>query len=227
MPRRLTMLQVRNRCKRRSDKENDPHISDTEWNELINEQYGDLFLSVANTGLRYFEAFSTINATGAASYAEPTDLLSVVSIDKVNTDGTRYGLRELMVQERNRFAGQTGDALYYALSDDDIFLYPKPASGTYEMTYIPQSTDVSAYTDVDLLDVVTPDGEAFLIWGVAVKALAKSESDVMLAIQEREAARARLVEWATLRCFNSPRRRQIVEEDDLSVGDPGGWWNRG
>lgn len=215
------------RCKQRCDLENDEHIPSAEWKSLISEQYGDLWSIVAAAGLRYWETESTITATGAASYAEPDDHLATVGLDFVDSAGHRRPLDEIMVQERHRWIGLTGEAFAYALVDDAIVLYPKPASGTYKLLYIPQPPDLSAFADGDAVDVVTPDGESFLLWGTAVKALAKSETDVNLAMAEREQARVRLQEWANMRSFNQPRRR-IVRDGfaDYDPIDPSGWWNR-
>lgn len=221
------MADVVLRCQRRADKEGDAHVGPAEWKALISEQYGDLFSVVAGAGLRYFEATHTITTSGAVSYDEPCNHLGTVGVDRVHADGTRESLAELMPGERNLWAGQTGDARGYSLVDDQIVLYPRPPAGqTYELLYIPQPPDLSAAADDACVDVVTPDGEAFLVWGVALKALAKSESDVQLAMLERDAARGRLSEWATLRAFNTPRRRVFADDPFGYGGDdylPGDW----
>lgn len=216
MPRRLAMSTLVTRCKQRADRENDEHISDSEWKALISETFGDLYQTVAGTGMRYFEATSDITATGAASYNEPADILSLVAVRLVvnATTGETRDLDEIMMQESSLWSGETGEAQAYAHVDDQIYLFPKPSSGTYRLAYIPQAPDLSAYADADLVDLVTADGEAFLVWGVALKALAKSQQDVQLAMAEREAARMRLTEWAVLKALNTPRRRPVVMMGD-------------
>lgn len=224
MPRRHQMSTLVTRCKRRADKESDPHISDAEWKALISEQYGDLYSTVAATGLRYFESEWTITANGETSYAEDAAVQAIVAVRYVvnSSTGETRDLQEIMMQETSVWSGLTGEAYAWAHVDDKIYLFPKPSSGTYKVAYIPQSPDLSDYVDADVVDVVTPDGEAFLIWGVAVKALAKSQQDVTLAIAEREAARVRLAEWATLKAFNSPRRRVDPALADTYI-DPAEW----
>jgi len=214
------------RCQQRADLENDNHITTAEWKGLISEMNGELQLLVAETGMRYFETEATITATGAASYTLPSDHLATIGVAFVlDAAGRRRWLDELMVQERTAVIGQTGEAYFYELTAQTIILYPKPTSGSYPHLYIAQPPDLSGAADGTNVDVVTPDGEAFLIWGVAVKALAKSESDVRLAMAERDAARERLRNWAQLRSFNTPRRRVTVPLDD-EVREPGGWWQR-
>lgn len=220
MPRRFALSTLVTRCQQRCDLENENHIAPAEWKALVSEQYGELYSIVAESGLRYFETIDTISTTGAASYAEPADHLGTVLVARVlDSAGRRFDLDEIMAQERSGWSGMTGDAACYALVDDQIYLYPTPPAGqTYEVLYIPQPPDLSSFLDADVIDVVNPDGEAFLIWGVAVKGRAKSESDVQLAMAEREAARVRLIEWSTLRAFNQPRRR-IVRDEDVSGGN--------
>ena len=235
MPCRFAMSDLRTRCQRRVDKENDPQIGTSEWNTLISEQYGELWSIVADSGMRYFETTATFTTTGATSYQEPADHYETVGMwQVVDAQGHRRALEELMSQELDRWAGQTGDAEGYALIDDQLWLVPIPPSGqTYVMRYVQQPTDLSAYADASVVDVVTQDGLAFLIWGVAVKALAKSESDVQLALAEREGARGRFTEDVVLRSLTSARRRQREVLDERSNGygtggwDPADiWWGR-
>jgi hypothetical protein len=226
------MLTLRTRCKQRCDKEHDRSISDPEWNSLLAESYGELWGIVAETGLRYWETRVTITADGSASYDEPADVMATIGVDFLEqgtTTGTRRMLDEIMVQERSRWAGVTGEAHAYTLVDDQLFLYPTPLSGTYEWLYIPQPSDLNAFSDSDLVDVVTTDGERFLIWCTAVKALSKGENDVQLAMVERDSAREKLMQWAVLRAFNQPRRgivREGPNRDWPYAFDSADWRNR-
>lgn len=198
--------------------ENDESISDAEWFALISEVYGELYEIVGGVSLRYWETTHDITANGSDSYDEPDDHGKTVGLDRVNSDGTRVSLLPLMPGERARFAGQTGDALEYAIVDDQIFLYPNPPSGSYQLLYIPQPPDISSYSGTDQIDVVCIYGEQFLLWGVAVKAKAKSESDVRLAMAERDRAGQKLMEWAAERDANEPRRRLVDDEYETSGG---------
>ncbi len=215
MPRRYALSTLRTRCQRRADAENDSHISNAEWAALISEAYGELFEVVAGAGLRYFETVHEFTADGSPSYDEPDDHGKTIGLDLVYTDGRRRALRPMMAQERQRYGSSTGgEPCEYALVDDQIVIYPDPASGlTFELLYIPQPPDVSDYDDADELDVVCIHGESFLIWSVTVKALSKSESDVRLAMAERDRAGQKLLEWAIERDANEPRRRYFDLDD--------------
>ncbi len=194
--------------------ENQESISTTEWKHMISTAYGELFSHVAETGLRYFEATETITATGATSYNEPAAMLSTVGVEfVVNAQGERRNLRELMPQERNIFRGLTGEAVAYELADDQLYLHPNPSSGTYKWIYVPQPPDLSAEVDATNVDVVTPDGEGFLIWAVAVLAKEKEGTDSSFAIAERERCRERVIQWATLRAMHDARRKMVDDQD--------------
>jgi hypothetical protein len=229
MPRRFTLGELVTKAQQRTDTENQSNIGEAEWRSMFSTSYGALYAIVAETGLRYFETSTTITSTGVASYDEPDGHWSTVSVAYVvNAQGERRQLYELMAQEQDRFSGVTGgESVAYALIDDLIYLYPTPAVGQqYEWRYVPQPPDLGDYGDNDSVDVVTPDGEAFLLWDVAVQVLAKEGSDTSLARAEREEARMRLREWAVLRALNAPRRR-FVDDLELSSLDAANYWGRG
>ncbi len=225
MPRRFSMATLRLRCLQRVDLVTDLSIVTSEANSLISEQYGDFYSTIAGAGMRYFEYETSFTTTGLSYLSEPADHLSTVdTIERViDAAGHVRRLKQIQPQERSRWVGRTGHALRWELNDDRIYLYPTPPAGdVYTLRYIPQPPDLTSYADGDLVDVVTPDGESFLIWGTAVKLLAKSRSDVTLCIAEREAARGRLSEWASLRAFNDPPRT-IVDDDEDDGCREGDW----
>lgn len=217
MPRRLVMSDLRGRALQQADLETDGAFEDTSIvNAMMSAQYGDLYSVVAGTGLRYFEYSTSFTTTGLSYIGEPIDHLATVdTIERVvdASTGRLRRLSQLMPQERTRWAGRSGHARRWELVDDQINLYPTPPAGdVYVLRYIPQPPDLTSYTDSQVVDVVTPDGEGFMIWGCAVRFLARVRSDVTLALQEREAARARLAEWAAMRSFNE-QPHQVVEPD--------------
>lgn len=231
MPRRFTMETLVTRCKQRADKENDDSISNAEWKALISESYGELYTAVAETGMQYFEYVATITTDGSDSYDEPDDHLATICLDRViDAAGRRRTVREIMAQERSRWAGRSsGEALVFAYVDDQIYLYPTPPAGqTYELLYVPQSPDLSLYADADIVDVVCPAGEAFIIWHATIPALNKSESDVRLAMAQADRLLAKAEEWAINKALSQPRRRVIDDFDpsEVPVSDADWRFNR-
>lgn len=223
MPRSVEIGTLVTRCKRRADKENDDQIAAAEWLALISEAYGELFSLVAGSGLRYFERSATLTTTGVAYVAEPTAIQSLVGLWYAPTDGRRVRVRMLQAQELDRWAGVSGSqAERFELIDDRIYLYPTPpTSQTYEIRYIPQAPDLSGFASDDCVDVITAEGEAFLIWGVTVKALSKSESDVRLAMAERDRLAGRVLDWAINRMMLDPQR--VIADHDDEPTDAGDW----
>lgn len=214
-------------------------ISPPEWKALISEQYAQLYSTVVAAGMRYFESIDVITATGATSYPVPSDHDETIGVDRVvdtNTD-QRVSLGEMQIQERNVLSGQTGEARAYSIVGQTVVLFPKPPSGTYKHIYVAQAPDLSALADASTVDLVTADGEAFLIWGVAVKAIPKRGGDTTLAIDERDQAGLRFAKDVQRRALANPRRRVPMGtgyggggwggtgygEDDWLRNDPGDW----
>lgn len=194
---------------------------------MASEVYGELCAEINDTGCRYFETEQTITANGAASYTEATDILQLIGIDLVlDAAGSRRSLSPLLIQERERLLGQTGEARYYQLIDDQIVLYPKPSGGTYKVLYIPQPTDLSSSADGDLIDLVCPAGERFMVWGMASLAQHKSEVNQQRAVAEWERARQDVRYWAANRdLVNPPQRTHVDRSDPDGEGDPDFWSN--
>ncbi len=211
MPRRYEMGTLVTRCQQRCDLVNDDHLATAEWKQLISEVYGELWSEVSSTGRRFFETSTTITADGSESYDEPEGHLSTLRIARVDSDGRESQLDDVMPDEEAMLKGQTGDARYWTLVDDQLFLYPVPSSGSYKWYYLQQPTELSSYADDDIVDVVCPAGEAFLIAGVAVLALGKREKNVQLWLTERERQRELLQVWAFERNKGDLPRR--VDDD--------------
>lgn len=232
MSRPLLMSDIVLRCKRRANMEGEEFIATPEWKALISEQYAHVYSAVVKQGMRYFETSDTITADGSTSYALPSDHDCTIGIDRVvDATGRKVDLGELMPQERNAWSGQTGDARAYSVVGQTIEFYPRPLTGTYRHIYVPQSPDISALSDSLTVDVVTADGEAFLINGVAVKALMKRDQDPTYCMRERDAAEERFIEDVMQRALINPRRRVVVGSpfgglygDDFGLADdPGSW----
>lgn len=231
MPRVFTLGDLVTRARQRAEQENSDFVTDPELKGMLSTGYGELYSMLVESGLRYFESEQTITANGSASYALPTDHLSTIGVDREvdGATGRRYALEQAMVQERNLWRGHPNDiARTYALVGSAIVLAPNPSSGTYYHIYVPQPTDLTTAADATDVDVVTPDGEAFLEAYVQVEILAKEESDVAGAVAKRERARERVSWWATQRFLTENRRPAVSNFDPAGdeYGDSAYWWYR-
>ena len=231
MPRLITMANLVSRAQKRCDMENNGLIDQSvggEWYSIASSAFGELYMLIAESGMRYYETATRFTPSGA-TIAQPSDLLASIGLDWIvnTTTGERRELRELMVQERAQYAAaRSGDSVAYSLAATTFTIWPDPTgtNRTFELIYIPQPADLATLGASSTVDVVTADGEEFVIWAMAVKAIAKQEADPQLAISERERFRAQVLEWATLRAFNNPRRRQVREDGGYGMGwDSSDW----
>lgn len=224
MPRLVEMGVIEARCQRRADLEGDDHIEHEEWLEIISEAYGELYSIVSDVARRYFERSSTLTTDGNSYVSEPSAHQSTIGLWYMPSTGRPYRLRELDPAQYDRWANRTGSyAERYEFIDDRLYLYPTPPTGQdYVMRYIPQAPDLSGFASDDCVDVVTAEGEAFLIWGAVVKAKSKSESDVRLAVIERDRMAEKVRDWAINRSMTEPRRMHVDFDDD-DPADPAEW----
>jgi hypothetical protein len=226
MPRLIEMGTLTTRSKRRADKEFDEHIPAAEWLALINEVWAaDIFGVVAACGLRYFETTSDLTTTGVAYVSEPSNHLSTIRLDYVDSSGRLHELDEVNSEEEGFLTGVTssGRAHYFTLLDSRIYLYPTPPTGqTYRIAYIPQAPDVSGFASDECVDVVNADGEACLYWGVAALVKVKAQQDASVYMQKHAEYRDRLEKWAIDRSLTQPRRRPAADEySERGFFDPG------
>lgn len=228
MPRLIEMGTLKLRCQQRADKVNDDHIgvSDTsEWLRLISEVWGaDVFQVVADTGLRYWETTATLATTGIAYVAEPASMAKVLRLDYMETATTRRAVQPVGSQDQVWLSALTGTvARFFAVVDDRIYLYPTPASGQdYEILFIPQAPDLSGYASDACVDVVSADGEACVIWGVAALAKIKASQDASIFLQKQAEHRDRLQGWAADRLIAYAGVRPAADEYSERFGQEEG-----
>lgn len=227
MPRPVPMSKLLLRMMRRANRVGDDSIAPDEQKALLSEQYGVLYERACEGGGRYFETELAVITTGTGAIAEPADQLSLVDTIELVLDpitGHSARLRRLMPQERSRFSGYTGLPRYFEMVDSQFKLYPKPPSGTsLTLRYIPQPPDFEDLPDSQNIDVITPSGLAFLLWGGAIKVLAKSSSDVTLAKIECDKAEAAFMKWTQDRAFNDPPRTYVEQDEEIVPWRDGGW----
>lgn len=224
-----TMATLALRAQRRVNMEFSKLIGTDEWAALISEAYGELYTIVLDCpwGTEYFETTHSYTSGGTNVLTEQADHFSTVALAYLEdaASGRYRNLRCITPQERINRSGLNltagSRATEYAHVGQTILLYPTPPSGqVYELRYVPQPGDLtSAATGIDL---VTPDGLAFLLWNVAVMSASKTEVDAQLAMARLEQARERFISSVMMRNQLAPLRRQVDVE--LEVTDPDGWY---
>ncbi len=209
-------------------------ITDAQWKEWMHSAMGKHHLEAVNSGMRYFETNLAIAGSeldddgyGGGSIDLPDDYFVHVGCDR--QESNRWvNMFELMSQERNYTTGTSlNRPIAFAVIGQKLHIYPKPPASTQlRFIYIPQAPKIRGAADAFRVDLITPDGEEFIIWSLVVRALAKEESDTADARMERSAALEALREWLVNRAIQSPRRRQ-VEADPMSTPYGDSRWDAG
>lgn len=165
-------------AKKRSDMENSDLLDSTEWAMNASEVYGELMENVTLGNPRYRETEFEIIADGQADYELPDDFLTVLGVDYCSSPNDRRQLRMLQALERNTYSGVSqSEARGFAFLDSKIRLYPTPPAGQkYVMIYAPHPVRLECQGNNYNVDVVAPNGEKFMIYGMAELALIKEES---------------------------------------------------
>lgn len=219
----VTLGEIVSSCQQLGNQPNAEQLDVPEWKAHVSSYYGRIHTLVSEVGSRYFETTATVNL---ANLALPSDHKATIGVDFwADAAGThRLELPELMVQERNVFGSQTGQARAWWLSGTNLALGPVPSTGTYKHLYVPQPARYNASADATSIDFITTEGYEAVLWGVASVALHRAESAQARALAEHEKAMAALKDWAVKRALTMPKRR-VITNSDAQPWDINGAWN--
>lgn len=206
----ITLLQLRNSCKERSNMENSTFVSDAEWTRYINYSISELRdIIISKVGNDYYALSQSYTiATGTDTYALPADFYKVLWVELLGEDGYYYKMKRFEVTERN----QGRSPLNYFISDvkyrlraDNITISPNSLSAgrVIRLWYVPLITYLVA--DGDVLNGFNGWDE-FVVLKSARKALVKEESDTSQVDQELAVLYGRLEAMAENRDQSEPMR---------------------
>lgn len=210
-----TLLEIRNRIRQRTDNENSSFVSDSELNGLINTAYAELYGILVRFSLQRNETLDTITADGSTSYTLASDFYSLIGVWRVEGD---VRIRLTRYNERFRPGSVAGPASEYRMVGMTVVLYPKPASGTYELVYVPVPSTLSA--DGDVLDGVL-GWEELVVIDASIRVLEKEEADtsglrqdkaIMLQRVKDESEAVEFTEGVTIQ--NVRYTSRVYEEGD-------------
>ena len=212
-------------AQQQADMENSDFISQPEWKRYLHSVWGEHYSELVGSGMRYYE--KNLSFTGAdlkddgfggGTLDLPRDYFVHAFVDRA--EGNRWvGLFELMSQERNWLTGSSNSKpVAYAVIAQKLHIYPKPPdSASMKFVYVPQPKRLRFADDNEEIDVVTTDGEEFIVWAMVVKALMKEGTNPNHAMGERDRFLKRLQEWAHERSLHTPRRRQVAQDPMANV----------
>jgi len=189
----LTLAQLRTLCKQESDMVNSSFISDAEWNSYINQSYFELYdLMVQKYGDDYFsEQYNFVTDGTSYLYPLPSDFYKLLGLDLAlsGSDDSYVTIRRFNFADRNRYAVPNFQSFYgvtnmrYRLNGNDLWITPIPSGGqNMRLWYVPRLTTLAA--DGDTVDGISGWTE-YIIVDVAMKALAKEESDVSVMMARK------------------------------------------
>lgn len=206
----ITLLDLRNRAKQRSNMENSQFVTDSEWNSYINYAITTLRdLIISKAGNDYFASSqATVLNANQDTYPLPLDFYKSLWFEMLGDDGYYYKMRRFEVTERNYGRSPLNyfiPDIRYRLLGSNFVITPASLSGgrTIKLWYVPLITPLSL--DGDTLDGFNGWDE-YVVLLSARKALVKEEQDVSQVDQEIAFLQQRLEAMADNRDQGEPMR---------------------
>lgn len=193
-----TLTNLQSRTRQRADRENDPHIADSELTRHINASYKELWDLLIATSADYFLASSTFTLSGTTSTSTlPSGCYKVRGVDYL--DGGYYtAVPHFNLRDRNRRYTRL-----YRITGTVVRMLPEGnCAGDYRIWYEPGITALSSGSDT-LDDAVTPWDE-YIVIDAAIKCCVKSEEDASLLMAEKQAMVERIKTMADARDTGDP-----------------------
>lgn len=208
----MTLAQLRDAVRQRSDMERTQFIKDPELTAYINGSYGELYdILVSRFEDYYSEQVSFSLASGVSTYALPADFYKMRGLDyQVSAPDDWETVRPLPFGERNTRNRTVNRLIYgvrpinYRILGGSLKFFPESqADGSYRMFYIPRFTPLAADGDVmgDVLDF-----EEYVIVDAAIKCVVKEESDPQALMLQKQQLRERIQAMASNRDAGDPER---------------------
>jgi hypothetical protein len=231
---RLTLAEIRQAARQRSDMVNSQFVTDPEFDSYINQSAYELYdLIIQKYGSDYYVASPLVFtiAPNQDTHPLPNDFYKGLGVDlQINNALDRWvRLNRFNFSDRNRFQSAVAQPilgrtnLRYRFRDNVLWFTPVPSAGlTFRLWYIPRLTEL--VLDTDVLDGVSGWTE-YVIIDAAIKALQKEESDVSVLSGQKQAMIARIEAAAENRDAGSPSTVSDTAVMSTEWGNGvGGFW---
>lgn len=188
-----TLEDLRTLATQRANLENSQFITESEWNNYVNDSLKELYdLVIQAYGDDYFVervSFTTDGTTdrydlpNGTNHGGATPFYKFLGLDLAigNSENSYVTIRNFSFQDRNRYSTPSVQAFYgpanlrYRLSGNTLWIMPTPQAGqTLRLWYIPRC--VTLVSDADTTDCYGGWGEYVAI-DAAIKATIKQELD--------------------------------------------------
>lgn len=199
----VSLATIRTRVRQRTDNEHTSgeFVTNAELNQLINMAGQRLHALIAKCGIHQTEDVQMIYASGMESYRLNEDHFMLLAVFRVDDTGCRVPL-DRHDHKLRPDTTQTAPATSYRLMNESIQFSPTPASGTYELVYIPKYVELE--DDTDELEGVN-GWEELVVLNASIPVLQKEQmsatdlkeerADLYRQIQDEAAARDLSGSW--------------------------------
>ena len=201
----VTLAQLKQATRERSDMVNSNFISESELTQYINQAYGELYdLIVSRFEDEYIYEYDFTVSGSATSVPLPSDFYKLKGLDyQLDASGDRWeSVSKFNFEQRNSYYSQSAAYVgtcgkYYRIVGGNISLKPNNnASGTYKLWYIP--TYRKLVTESDTLSGVN-GWEDYIIITASIDMLDKQESDTSTLRAQKKAIIDRIATMAANR----------------------------
>lgn len=236
-PGQTTVGNLRLQIQQRANFENNPFITNQEWNSYISESYKELYdIIVQKFGDDYYvqTPYTYTTEQGVQLYPLPSDYYKLLGVEialNPYDPNSWITLRQFEFVQRNLFNYPNLFTFYgitnlrYRLNGNNLYIVPNPQSGqTIRIWYVPRPSQL--INDTDTVDAIS-GWEEYIIADCAIKALTKEETDTSVFLAQKQALLKRIEEAAGNRNIGDPQRVSDSRLRNFAWGDPGDFDNGG
>jgi len=220
-----TLSDLQTRARQRSDMVNSSFISDAELLSMINSSYAELYDLMVQTYEDYYITSSTFTLTSSDSGVEalPADFSKLKGVD-YSVGGDYISLYPYNWNTRNdrqyNRRVRTDYNRTYKILGSNLRIEPRDnATGDYQLWYIPSFTPLVSTTDIVDSQMTRNGWEEYIVVDVAIKMLAKEESNTAHLLLEKQNLKRRLEAAAGDRDADQPEYISDVNRQ------PDGYWD--
>tara|TARA_R100000742_G_C4274730_1_gene94855 strand:+ start:453 stop:1184 length:732 start_codon:yes stop_codon:yes gene_type:complete len=227
-----------------ADMTNSSFINDAELLRYINSAYRTWYDLVVSAFEDYYVSANpyqfTVGSDGLFDYngvlTGSNQIYKIAGVDKSGqgSSDSYFPLKPTSWRHRNSSNSMWSlwdrqPAVTYRIFKNQIRFTPQSsAAGNYQIWYVPVAPQLVYDTPVADVSVSSIDAynglENLLIVDVAIKMLAKEESDVQFLVMERERYETKMKEMLVDRDIGSPQKIEDSQSPTWSEAGWGGWW---
>jgi hypothetical protein len=219
----VTLAELKEQARQRSDMENSEFVSDAELTQYINSSLAELHdLLIAAYNEEYVMEDYIFSATDAIDYDLPEDFYKLRGVDlRTGPDGQWSTVKRFNFNRRNEqqnaFTWNLLGLPYmeYRLVGSKIRFNRTPDTNMeFRLFYYPKA--VKLIENSDNYDDVNQFSE-YVVIDAAIKMMQKEESDVSVLLAQKEAMRQRIIAMAANRDANEPASVTDIYAEDTEI----------